>query len=318
MVDRYYRKIESVKDNNDNSLEISGMLLNILYNLTKIDANETAISSNLTKIEENETNISSNLEKIGTNETNTSSNLGKINNHDDLIAKAKRSGDLAIYYLNKEKPKISKNETNISCNLEKVNTKETNISSNSEKIETNAANISSNLEKISDIQNGNKYSIENFFIYNIRVENNYISNKYNPKFSIFNYDLNYQFKKDNILEINCRLLYQYTNYNNIGFLLHNFKLYDGVGAIFYEYKSLITNSGDNRLNDIKQSDIFYVRLDEDYGAIKFELILSLLDNVSTTITCKLCNTYNSNFLRIKHINKKKNCYRLIFLKIMKY
>ena len=105
------------------------------------------------------------------------------------------------------------------------------------------------------------------------------------------------------MEINSRLLYQYTNYNNIGFLLHNFKLYDAVGAIFYEYKSLITNSGDNRLNDIKQSDIFYVRLDEDYGTIKFELILSILDNVSNTIMCKLCNTYNSNFLCIKHIKK---------------
>ena len=27
-------------------------------------------------------------------------------------------------------------------------------------------------------------------------------------------------KKDSILEVDCRLLYQYTNYNNIGLLQH--------------------------------------------------------------------------------------------------
>ena len=74
-----------------------------------------------------------------------------------------------------------------------------------------------------------------------------------------------------------------------------FKLFDGVGTMFYEYKSLITNSGDNSLNDVK--------LDKDYGVIKFELILSILDNVTNTVTCKLYNTYNSNFLCIKHVKK---------------
>ena len=67
-----------------------------------------------------------------------------------------------------------------------------------------------------------------------------------PRFSIFNYNLVNEFRKDNILEVNCRLLYQYTNYNNIGFLLHIFKLYDGAGIMFYEYNSLLTNAGDNR------------------------------------------------------------------------
>ena len=105
------------------------------------------------------------------------------------------------------------------------------------------------------------------------------------------------------LEINCRLLYQYTNYNNIGFLLHIFKLYDGAGTMFYEYKSLLTNAGDNRKNDLKQSDIFYVKLDDDYGVIKIELILSIIDNVTNIVDCKLYNTYNSNFLCIKHIKK---------------
>ena len=154
-----------------------------------------------------------------------------------------------------------------------------------------------------DLTTNTKYSIENFFIHNIKIENSYKLSKDNPRFSIFNYDLIDEFRKENILEINCRLLYQYTNYNNIGFLLHVFKLYDGVGTMFYEYKSLLTNAGDNRKNSLKRNDIFYVKLDDDYVVIKIELILSIIDNVTNTIDCKLYNTYNSNFLCIKHIKK---------------
>ena len=73
--------------------------------------------------------------------------------------------------------------------------------------------------------------------------------------------------------------------------------------MFYEYKSLLTNFGDNRKNDLKQSDIFYVKLDDDFGVIKIELILSIIDNVTNVVDCKLHNTYNSNFLCIKHIKK---------------
>ena len=33
--------------------------------------------------------------------------------------------------------------------------------------------------------------------------------------------------------------------------------------MFYEYKSLLTNAGVNRKNDLKQNDIFYVKLNDD-------------------------------------------------------
>ena len=65
----------------------------------------------------------------------------------------------------------------------------------------------------------------------------------------------------------------------------------------------MTNAGDNRKNDLKQNDISYVKLNDDYGVIKIELILSIIDNVTNTIDRKLYNTYNSNFLCIKHIKK---------------
>ena len=182
------------------------------------------------------------------------------------------------------------------------------ISSNTKKIDTNTSNIDeikSNLSNI-DFDSGNKYSIENFFIYNIEIENSYKLNKDKTSFSIFKYTLEDDFKKDSILEIDCRLLYRYNNYNHIGLLQHIFKLYDdNNNNMFYDYNSLITNSGDNTRNDIKQNDFFYVKLNDDYKIIKIELILSLINDISNTtiVDCKIYNTYKSNFLNVKYYKK---------------
>ena len=186
---------------------------------------------------------------------------------------------------------MSKDITN---NFNKISINEKSIKFKTDIINSNIDEIKSNLDNL-DLSSNSKYSIENFFIYNIETENSYKLIKDIPKFSISNYNLVNEFRKDKILEINCILLYQYTNFNNIGFLLHIFKLYDGAGTMFYEYKSLLTNAGDSRKNDLKQNDIFYVKLDDDYGVIKIELILSIIDNVTNIIDCKL--------LRIWHFSR---------------
>ena len=196
---------------------------------------------------------------------------------------------------------IKNMNNDITNNFNRISINEKNIKFKTDTINSNIDEMKSNLDNL-DVSSNSKYSIESFFIYNIETENSYKLSKDTPKFSIFNYNLVNEFRKDNILEINCRLLYQYTNYNNIGFLLHIFKLYDGAGIMFYEYKSLLTNAGDNRKNDLKQNDMFYVKLDDDFGVIKIELILSIIDNVTNIVDCKLYNTY-SNFLCIKHIKK---------------
>ena len=91
MVDRYWRKIESVENNIENAMQISGILLKLkgydkkLEGLSKITTNEGKISSNLGKITTNEGNISSNLGKITTNEGNISSNLEKIDNIKEFL-----------------------------------------------------------------------------------------------------------------------------------------------------------------------------------------------------------------------------------------
>ena len=195
--------------------------------------------------------------------------------------------------------KISTNENDISSNLVKINGIKNDIST---QIKSDIDEIKSNLSNI-DFNSNNKYSIENFFIYNIEIEKFYTINKDKPNFYISKYTLEDYFKKDSILEIDCRLLYQYTNYNNIGFLKHIFKLYDSADTVFYDYNTLLSNSGNNRSHDLKQNDLFYAKLNDDYKVIKIELILSIIDNVTNTVFCKIYNTYNSNFICIKHYKK---------------
>ena len=46
-----------------------------------------------------------------------------------------------------------------------------------------------------------------------------------------------------------------------------------------------------------------MKLNDNYSIIKIELILSILDNISKSVSCKLLNTFKSNFLYIKHYKR---------------
>ena len=190
--------------------------------------------------------------------------------------------------------KINVNETNISNNLEKINDNDDDI----DEIKSNLNNIKNELSyfKIN-------YSIQNLFIYNIDVESNYTLNKDNPSFSIFSYNLEDNFKSNSLLEVNCKLLYDYTDYNNIGTLMHVFKFYDENNTLLHEYRNLKTNAGDNLKDDLNNLDIFYVKLNDNHSIIKIELLFSILDNINKSVSCKLYNSLKSNFLCIKHYKK---------------
>ena len=128
-------------------------------------------------------------------------------------------------------------------------------------------------------------------------------NNDNPKFVIFTHTLEDDFKNNSILEVNCKLLYDYTGYNNGGSLMHIFRLYDENNLLIHEYKNLKTNADDNLKDDLNHIDLFYVKLNDDYSVIKIELILSILDTVTKSVSCKLYNSLSSNFLCIKYIKK---------------
>ena len=85
--------------------------------------------------------------------------------------------------------------------------------------------------------------------------------------------------------------------------MHIFKLYDENDTLLHEYKNLKSNGGDNHKDDLTQIDLFYVKLNNDYSTIKIELVLSILDNITKSVTYKLYDFLNSNFLCIKHYKK---------------
>ena len=87
--------------------------------------------------------------------------------------------------------KISENNNKINDLPEVDKNIKKDIISNTTKIDANTSNIDeikSNLSNI-DFNSNDKYSIENFFIYNIEIEKNYKLNKDKTNFSIFKYTL---------------------------------------------------------------------------------------------------------------------------------
>ena len=88
MVDRYYRKIEDVKNDIEKAMQISSILLKLKEydnNLGKIDTNTGNISSNSGLISTNTSSISSNSGLISTNKGNISSNSGLVSTNEGNI-----------------------------------------------------------------------------------------------------------------------------------------------------------------------------------------------------------------------------------------
>ena len=147
---------------------------------------------------------------------------------------------------------ITNNFNRISINERSIKFKTDTINSNIDEMKSTLTNVKNDLL---DLKVNEKYSktiqYKIFFIYDIDVENNYTLNKDNPKFVIFTYTLEDDFKSNSILEVNCKLLYVYNGYTNIESLMHIFGLYNENNVLIHEYKNLKTNAGDNHKDDLK-------------------------------------------------------------------
>ena len=82
----------------------------------------------------------------------------------------------------------------IKNNFNRISIIEKSIKFKTDTINSNIDEMKSNLDNL-DLSSRNKYSIENFFIYNIGIENSYKLSKDTPRFSIFNYNLIDEFRK---------------------------------------------------------------------------------------------------------------------------
>ena len=242
--------------------------------------------------------------QIGALTDKITENINKIRNLLDEVDKNIKkdivNNSNNIENINKD---VTNNFNRISINEKSIKFKTDTINSNINEIKSTLTDIENDLSNFEVNENVANYSIQNFFIYIIEVENNYSLNKDNPKFNIFIYDLEDDFKANSILEVNCKLLYDSRTYNDIGGLIHVFRLYNENNILIHEYKNLKFNPGDNLKDDLNHIDLSYLKLNDDYSVIKIELILSILDDVTKTISCKLYNSLSSNFLCIKYIKK---------------
>ena len=297
MVDRYYRKIEDVENDIENSMQTSSILLKLKGyddDLSKLDINKNNISSNLSKINDNASSISINLGQISTNTSSISSNLEKINT----------------------------NKNNISSNLGKTNTNVADISDNSGKINT----IENDMKITKDIYNEtfvmpNKSSsakymlifskiINSKFITNgiikINANYNYIyDTKYNFKHTYRFYNNGKQFKNLSLYNnrasnlVNDKFDIQAVNSTEIKFVIYliigdefkNFKLFDSTIQIIHSETNLKSNiNEDNIESNLKKINNNSDNLDMNTNNISTNLSKITANTVDISTNLKQVTT----------------------------
>ena len=234
MVDCYWRKIESVENDIENSMQISNILLKLKGYDEKL--------GDLSKIGNNENNIFSSLGKIITNKNDVSSNLGIINT----------------------------NKSNISSNLGKIDTNKNEISSSLEKISNNKTNISSNLNQINDI----KSILPTLEIFKETFSIKKQSFKFNSNiifFKLLEIEIENNFNVDGKLEINSNIYYKYDDSQKYHHCLqHEYQIFDDKNNLFHKTILNKINSTDLDFNNniMFVKDNFYVKFKNNYNKIK--------------------------------------------------
>ena len=227
MVDRYWRQIESVENDIENAMQISGILLklkeydNKLEGLSKIDTNKNSISTNSRQISTNTGAISTNSGQISTNTSAISTNSGQISTNTSAIST--NSGQ------------INTNTSAISTNSGQISTNTSAISTNSGQINTNTSAISSNLSKIDTIKEF-LISPEDFKKSFDIEKQTFRFNRNSHFYVIFEKEIIHDFTKNSLLFIDNNIHYKYENLlNDYHRLQHEYNIYDDEDNLIYRY-----------------------------------------------------------------------------------
>ena len=218
------------------------------------------------------------------------------------------------------------NDEKISTNLEKINTNVADISSNLGIINTNKSNIASNLKKITT--NASNLEIINNITKTIMLKNIYFTD-FDSKNEALVRDLlhfdttikrarftgihrafmKYYFKKDDIIEIDCKLLlshstYEYANYISLFYTLFERTEIDANKTIFREVRRynqfpLVVNK--NRI--IAYTKLCYkVKYDMDDILFFIQIGAPNQKNMNLILS-QFIIEYGVNYISIKHYGK---------------
>ena len=224
-----------------------------------------------------------------------------------------------ITYLDKNdiSSKIEKNKSDISSNLSKINDNTSGISTNSGQINTNKGNISFNLEKINNITKTiilkNIYftnfdsTDESFTRHLISLNNRYGTPRVYETAVIHSVNMEYYFKKDDFIEIDCKLMFQHTtyDYSNDTFIYYNlFKEVDGKKQILFKesrrYNQFSLVNAHDRV--IAYTKLCY-KVKYDIDNIIFNVTISGLNSKMNVDYYHYIVKNGLNYISIKHYRK---------------
>ena len=267
MSEKYYREININKDIVKFKLQLGAILLKLNernLNIKNIDDNITNLD---TAIKNYDKDIKSNYDIC----------ISNSNNLTDI--------DRKIYAINNDITKMNTDVKNINSNI-------TNINSDIENIEENNKNTIKH-----------NYTIENIWLYDIDILNSCTITPSKPVISLFEYIIEGKFITNSILEISCKLMYKYANYNDIGLLRHTYSLLDDNDNLIDTHNIIHTNAGDNLANHLAMNDDFNILFKDSHtDKMKIKLQVGKVDvNKSGNVGFRIMNPYNNNILRVKHI-----------------
>ena len=275
MVDKYYRKIESVENEIENSLQISGILLKL-----------KGYDNDLSKIENNENNITNNTNNIKNNKNNINNNKNNIDNN--------------INDIDNNKNDITNNQKSINNNKNDITNNQKSINNNKNDIDNNKNDITNNKDNIDN--NKSSYNLNEIYIYDIQKGYKLVDK--NNHYHIFEKEITHNFIKDSYLEVILKVLTRISNYILIGYfeILCNF--YDDNNTLFYTI-SLSTAAGSiNKLSTVKS--VFMVHINKNMSKIKIDFFVKPKKGEEHRKGTFTIVDINSNKIYIKYYKKRIN------------
>ena len=256
-------------------------------NYINIDYLDRNNDGNNEQVDTNTRDISSNLGKINTNVADISSNLGKIDGNIN-----------AIKLINKNSQDNSKD-----------------ISNNKGLISTNTSSIASNLSKINDITKTIMLKNIYFTDFDSKKDEPIIkelifldknTNRDRGK-EILNTNLEYYFKKDDFIEIDCKLIIQHSTYDYANIIFIYYNLYDGVydeNKLLYReirrYNQFPVMNTKNRI--IAHTKLCYKFKNDVNNAVFIVRISSATRKIDLVLHHYIIE-YGTNYISVKHYGK---------------
>ena len=182
------------------------------------------------------------------------------------------------------------NKANISINTNKVNL----LYQAHKEIKKDITLIENNLN--------NAYIINNITSEYINLlDKKFIFNSNNTYYDIYELSIKNNSMKNDYIEVNSCVLFDYKEYNHLGAISSIYIFLDSNDFEFYRKESKHSNAGDNYLT---QHDDFILKLGSNYDKIKIKISLELKHNISNDISLSTVKS-NINKIFIKNFHKIK-------------